>query len=346
MVLDAHGQPEPGARYRTLARSRCKRLGLTRERFSTVVDVVDGLLAVQAQEHAFSRWSLAQRLASASQAAVYDALASGAIVRTHVLRPTWHYVRGEDLRWLQALTGEIVRRASAGWYRNHGVDETFLASSRAVLERALEGGRAKTRNALRGELTAAGLDVKGQRLAAVLIDAELRALLCSGPVEGTQHTYALVEERLSRAAPLSQGEATVELVRRYLAGHGPATFKDLRWWSSLTLKRLRVAVEELGDEVAREVVDGTEYLWLAHDRVPDESPGDAPQFQLLQVFDELFVGYRESRGLVDPDGEFGAILPIGFSRLMHVVLEGDRSAGRWRSDRRGKSLEITVQAIR
>jgi len=214
-----------------------------------------------------------------------------------------------------------------------------------VLERALEGGRAKTRNALRGELTAAGLDVTGQRLTAGLIDAELRALLCSGPVEGTKHTYALVEERLKPTPPLSRDEATVELVRRYLAGHGPATLKDLRWWSNLTLRALRAAVEELGDEVASEAVGGTEYLWLAQEQAPEES-GCGPQFQLLQVFDELFVGYRESRGLVDPDGEYGAILPIGFSRLMHVVLEGDRLAGRWRSDKRGKSIEITVQATR
>lgn len=364
-MLAASEHEDASGRARELAAARCWRLGLSRSRFTTVAEVVHGLLAVQAQEHAFSRWSVGQRLADGERSSggggagvagasggapggadvdVLDALASGDIVRTHILRPTWHYVSGADLRWLQALTGEIVVRGSAGWYRNHGVDAAFIAASRRLLERSLAGGRATTRQEIRLEFIEAGLDVSGQRLAAALLDAELKALICSGPVEGKHHTYALVEERLPPAAPLSPEEATAELVRRYLAGHGPATLKDLRWWSSLPLKRLRAAVDDLGDEIVSEQVEGVEYLWPAQDSPGRDCTDEGPRFQLLQVFDELFVGYRESRGLVDPDGEFGAVLPLGFSRMMHVVLERDRLVGRWRSDRRGEALEITVHS--
>src|SRR5690606_12831350 len=106
-------------------------------------------------------------------------------------------------------------------------------------------------------------------------------------------------------------------------------------------------VEALGDELERASLGDVEYLLLARDPPfaadgDDGSAGDAPVYQLLQVFDELFVGYAESRGLVDPDGEYGAVLPIGFSKMMHVVLEGERLAGRWRTDRLGGGLKITV----
>lgn len=321
-------------RERSLARDRCERLGLGAPRFASVDEVVGDLLAVQAQEPALSRWSLGSRLLATTDEEIRAALDAGSIVRTHVLRPTWHYVRAEDLRWLQALTGPLVRRMSANWYRNHGVDDAFLAASRERLQESLTGGRAKTRPELRSELTAAGLDVSGQRLAAALMDAELRAIICSGPLAGSQQTYALVEERLPTAPVMTEEEATASLIARYLAGHAPASLKDLRWWSSLTLSRLRAGVAALGDAVEHEVVNGVEYLYLT-DGVPVGAGAEPPRFQLLQVFDELFVGYRETRGLIDPDGEYGAVLPLGFSKMMHVVLEDGRLVGRWRRDRRG-----------
>lgn len=305
------------------------------------------LLAVQAQEPGMSRWSVGQRLSGqADDAAVRAMLDDGQVVRTHVLRPTWHYVAAEDLRWLQALTGERVARANASWYRNHGIDDMLLGRSREVIVSALAGGRSKTRDELKGELTAAGLDVEGQRMAAVLMDAELRCLVCSGPLAGGKHTYALADEWIPAQPSLDPEEAAALLVERYLRGHAPATLKDLRWWSTLTLAQLRAAVDELGDAVVTEEVGGATYLWHADDPPSDPAGGDAPRFQLLQVFDELFVGYSQTRGLLDPDGEYGSVLPIGYSRMMHVVVEGDRLVGRWRSDRRGGELELSLELSR
>lgn len=334
-------------RWNELAAARVRNALLGERTATDPVAAVRTLLAVQAQEPAFSRWSVGQRLAgSPGEADVVAAVDAGSLVRTHVLRPTWHYVAAEDLRWLQALTGERVIRASAGWYRSHGVDEAFLARSRDVLVRALEGGRHKTRDELRAELTAAGLDVSGQRLIVALFDAELRCLICSGRLAGKHHAYALVDERVPPQPALAPEEATARLVERYLRGHAPATLKDLRWWSTLTVAQLRAGADALGDRVVRERVGGVEYLWLADDPPRVEPGASAPRFQLLQVFDELFVGYSETRGLLDPDGEFGAVLHIAFSKLSHVVVEGERLAGRWRQDRRGEGLELTFELAR
>lgn len=334
-----------------LAEERVRNSLLAERAAADPVAAVRAMLAVQAQEHAFSRWSVGQRLAGeVGEQAVRRAIDEGRIVRTHCLRPTWHYVAAEDLRWLQDLTAQRVLAASAGWFRNHGVDEAFLGRTREALARLLQGGRHLTRDELRELLTAEGLDVSGQRLIVALFDAELRCVVCSGPLAGSHHTYALVDERVPPTPRLEPEEATARLVARYLAGHGPATLKDLRWWSNLTLKQLRAAVEDLGDAVAREVVGGVEYLRLASEPAPGVDGlvrvAEAPRFQLLQVFDELFVGYSETRGLLDPDGEYGAVLSIAWGELTHVVVEGDRIAGRWRHDRRGKAVEVTVELAR
>ena len=140
-------------------------------------------------------------------------------------------------------------------------------------------------------------------------------------------------------------EATARLVERYLRGHAPSTLKDIRWWSGLTLKELRRAVEDLGDTVTTETVGGVEYRWPASSP-PQEALEDRATFELLQVFDELFVGYSDTRGLLDADGEFGAILQIGYSRMVHVVVHGDRLAGRWRADKRAGGLTITFDLNR
>lgn len=334
-------------RARELAAERVRNVLLAERQATDAVAAVRTLLAVQAQEHAFSRWSVGQRLAGdPGEEAVRRAVDEGRVVRTHLLRPTWHYVAAEDLRWLQDLTAERVLAASASWFRNHGVDEEFLGRVREALVRLLEGGRHRTRDELRELLTAVGLDVSGQRLTAALFEAEMRCVICSGPLAGVHHTYALVDERVPPTPRLEPEEATARLVSRYLAAHGPATLKDLRWWSTLTLKQLRAAVEDLGDAVEREVAGGVEYLRLTAGPSEGLVAGDAPRFQLMQVFDELFVGYAESRGLLDPDGEYGAVLNIAFGELTHVVVEGDRIAGRWRQDKRGKRVQVTARLAR
>ena len=335
-----------------LAAARVHNVLLGAEAAPDPLAVLDRLLCVQAQEHAFSRWSVAQRTEQPDEAAVLAAIATGDVVRTHILRPTWHYVRGEDLRWLQALTGPRVRSLSAGWYRNHGADDDFFLATRKVIEAELSGGHCRTRDELKQALSAASIDVSGQRMVAALFDLELQAVICSGPVRGRHHTYGLVDELLPPSPTHAHDEAVALLVRRYLRGHGPALLKDLRWWSTLTLKQLQRGVADLGAAIASATVGGAEYLWLAETPVTGETGQLGRQFSLLQVFDELFVGYSESRDLVDPDGEFGSVLPIGFSKMMHVILEGDRLAGRWRSDtRRGATrgattLEITVELSR
>src|SRR4051812_47181156 len=99
----------------------------------TPLDVVRSLGAVQSQDFPSACWAVGQRATSVVQADVLRAFDEGTIVRTHVLRPTWHFVDPADLRWMLRLTGPRVQAIAAAYYRNKGLDARMLARSRTVL---------------------------------------------------------------------------------------------------------------------------------------------------------------------------------------------------------------------
>ncbi|HWC32207.1 MAG TPA: winged helix DNA-binding domain-containing protein [Actinomycetota bacterium] len=318
-------------------RRRMRASRLVGSGFGEPADVVRHHGAMQAQDYAPAKWSIGQRARDLADADVDAAIADGSIVRTHVLRPTWHFVAREDLRWLLALTGPRVEQRSAPRYRDLGLDARTLVRCERAIVRALEGGNHLTREAIGDALHVARIDTSGQRLPWVLMHCELEALICSGPRAGKHHTYALFDERVPAAAALDRDDALVELARGYLASHGPATVRDLSWWSSLPVADLRRALHDL--DAREESVDGVA-LWSI-----DGDSKRAPTLRgvrLLQPYDELVVGYTESRYLGDPrrDAALAAwrdrTLPNG------IVLVNGRLGGFWRRRVAGKWLSADV----
>ena len=209
---------------------------LTTDGPTTPVDVVQILGAVQSQDYAGAKWALAQRVRGVTDAAIEATVDAGDILRTHVLRPTWHFVTPADIRWMLALTAPRVRAKMAGPNRRLELDRAFVRRSIGVFEKALAGGRSLTRQELSAELQRARLGViTGQRLGHLMMEAELDAVVCSGPRRGRQFTYALLEERAPAAPTRSSEEALHDLTRRYFTTRGPATPHDFTWWSGLTV---------------------------------------------------------------------------------------------------------------
>ena len=202
--------------------------------------------AVQAQDYHGAKWALALRTRGVDSAALDRAFDAGAFLRTHVMRPTWHFVAPEDLRWLLALTGPRVHAVNAHPYRAFELDAPLFRRAHALLTRALRGGRSLTRLELATALEAGGIAARGQRLAYIVMHAEIDALVCSGPMRGKQHTYMLLEERVPPAPALARDEALATLARRYFTSHGPATAHDFAWWSGLTVADAREGVALAG----------------------------------------------------------------------------------------------------
>jgi hypothetical protein len=288
-------------------------------------DAVGGLAAMQAQEFQVALWSVAQRTnRRANRAALARAFDEGRILRTHLMRPTWHFVTPNDIRWLLDLIGPRVHAANAHYYRVHGVEGEAVGRSNDALAEAVAGGRHPTRAELQRVLEGAGIEARGPRLAYFVMRAELDGVLCSGPMRGRQHTYAALDERAPNAIALHLDEALGELTRRYFTTRGPATVKDYARWSSLTLFQARRGLDLVGSELEHADLDGRTY-WFA--------PGDPPEHidegrvDLVQGYDELVMSYSESRdallGLGVPDE--GPTLPF-----LHTLLLDGRVAGAWR----------------
>ena len=328
-------EPE-GAR---LARRRMHNQRLWGPPLARPEDAVALLGAVQAQDYAGAKWSLGCRTAGVTDAAVEAALDEGTILRTHVLRPTWHFVLPSEIRWLLELTAARVHAVNAPYYRQQDLDGDVLRKSRRVVERALEGGNHLTRDEIRVLLAGNGIAASGLRLALIVMNAELEGAICSGARRGRRHTYALLEERAPAGAAPARGDAVRELVVRYFGSHGPATVKDLRWWSSLRIADLRDGIDAADDALRHEVVDGVSY-WSGPEPGPRRSPRGGAR--LLQGFDEYLVAYAETKHVFDVAGA-AAALPDRRPLATGAVVVGTQLRGHWK--RTLKRDEIAVEVV-
>src|SRR5262245_45280506 len=298
--------------------------------------VVRGLTAMQSQEFAVAKWSVAQRADGVDHAAMARAFADGAILRTHILRPTWHFVLPEDIRWLLALVGPRVHALNRYYYRQAGLDDRLMARSDDLLARTLEGGRQLVRSELAAVLERDGIAASGLPLAYVLMRAELDGIICSGAPRGKQQTYALLDERAPPSRSLDRDAALAQLTRRYFAAHGPATLKDFLWWSSLTATEARRGLDLVGSDLESLVVDGRTY-WFG----PAAPPATiaSPRIDLVQGYDETIVAYTESRDVLGAAGG----LPVATgdrSLFLHAVLLDGQVIGHWRHAPRRRTIVV------
>jgi len=308
-------------------------------RLDTAAEVVGSLCAVQAQEYPVAKWSLAQRTGGGLTDAELDrAFADGVFLRTHVMRPTWHFVLPADIRWMLALTAPRVHAVSAYYYRKLGVDDELTATVALLLTAALAGGNRLTRKEIGALLTAAGIEADGLRLGYVLMRAELDALICSGGLSGRQHTYALLDERAPDARELPRDEALAELTARYFTGHGPASAKDFGWWSGLTAADVRRGLDLAGGRLRSEVVDGVTYWFGAAPRAPRPEP--APTAHLIQCYDEYVMGYSETRGALNVAGTV-----TGEGTFLHAILLDSQLVGWWRRVPKGRSVTVETDIL-
>jgi len=300
---------------------------LTGKPFASPVEAVRGLGAVQSQDYAGARWALALRSRSRGEAELDRVFDQGAILRTHVMRPTWHFVAPEDIRWLLDLTASRIRRGLASRYRELEIDDKVVADAAAALAAALAGGRHLTRPELGRILQAAGISPAGQRLPHLLLGAELDKLIVSGPLRGKEHTYALFEERVPKAPEMDRSEALAELAGRYFNSHGPAQLADLTWWSGLTAAEVGKGIELAGAALEHATINGKDY-WYGAAAGKGSSAGVVAH--LLPNYDEYTVGYRDRSALVPTDGRFDLSLLTFGSILSNVVTIDGVVRGAWR----------------
>ncbi len=259
-------------------------------------EVVGWLGAVQSQDYAGAKWALGLRMQSATDDEIEQAFADGSILRTHLMRPTWHFVAPEDVRWLLALTAPRVHAANAYQYRRLELDKAIFKRTNAALTKALRDGQQLTRAELASVLRLAGIAASNLRLVYLIGGAELDGLICSGARRGKQFTYALLDERVPAAKTIERDEALAELTRRYFTSHGPATEEDFMWWSGLTRADVRSGLEMVKGGLVHEAVDGKTF-WFATSTPPARNTSQTAY--LLPNYDEYIVGYTDRSAIFD-----------------------------------------------
>lgn len=324
-----------------IAAQRLRNQLLTRAGFQRPEDVIEWLGAVQAQEYESAKWALGLRMRErAVDSDVERAFEDGRILRTHVMRPTWHFVTPADIRWLTELTAPRLQRLMSTYRRQLELDTDLLVRGTAIVERALRDRTYLTRNELGERLKRANLSLVGIRLAHVAMYAELEAVICSGPRRGKQFTYALLAERAPQSVRLSRDEALATLARRYFSSHGPATIRDFVWWSGLATADATRGLEM--NKARRLEIDGQTYWTIGP---APRGAQRARRVHLLPIFDEYFVAYRDRDAV--PQGPSlvpaGARDPVNFR---HSLVIGGQVAGTWRTKRQSKAVVINAFPLR
>jgi hypothetical protein len=319
--------------YRRLHNQR-----LPRSSFRAPEEVVAWLGAVQAQDYPGARWGVGQRAIGINDADVERAFDEGRILRTHVMRPTWHFVAPADIRWIQALTAPRVHSANSHYYRKVGLDGPPVARSGRIVERALRDGRQLTRTELADALQRGGIPAKGQQLAYLMMQAELDQLICSGARRGKQFTYALLEERVPRAPALTGEEALAELTKRYFSSHGPATVRDYVWWSGLTVREARTGLDLLEPAPVRQTVGDCTYYYVAS---KTSRPPTSPSAWLVPNYDEFLIAYQDRSLTVGTAARAGAPAAT-FDPFAHFLVVDGTLAGTWRRTQTRESMLVRV----
>jgi hypothetical protein len=315
-----------------LVKIRLTNQRLAEQKFKRATDAVSFLGAVQAQDYNAAKWALALRSDNETDLTIEDAFNKGKILRTHVMRPTWHFVSPGDIRWLLDLTAPRVNTICGHYYRKLELDEKFFRRTHKVISKELQREKYLTRAELRERLIRQRIDPGDAiRMSFILLRAELDGLVCSGPRRGKQFTYALLDERVAKSKEITREEALAKLTLTYFTGHGPATIHDYSWWSGLALSDVRTGLEMVGKKLQH---DGEYHLSETHaDGIPDVI--------LLPAFDEYLVGYTDRSAAVTATSK-QTDLPNAIFR--GVILVRGLVKGEWRRKNVNKKTVIEVNS--
>jgi hypothetical protein len=299
---------------------------LSKTVFKTPKEIVSWMGAMQAQDYNMAKWAVGVRLPGCTDKQVEEAFNKGEILRTHVMRPTWHFVTPEDIRGMLLLSAGKIKASARSRDRDLGITEELYVRTNQIIRKALEGNKHLTRKELSGIFAKAGMEADASRMTHFMMRAEADAIVCSGALRGKEHTYALLDERVPEHAVVSKEEALVKLVQTYFRSHCPATLPDFVWWSGLSLAEAKRGMEAVKAHFFSEKINGQTY-WIAD--TFNEVPKMEPSVFLLPAFDEYIIAYRDRSAVLPSENFSKAVSSNGIFRPVIVV--NGQVVGLWKN---------------
>lgn len=253
-------------------------------------EIVNRMGALQAQDFNMAKWAIGLRLRNPTEQKIDSAIDSAEIIRTHVLRPTWHFISSDDIYWMLDLTASRILSSMKGRNKQLELSSNVFKKVNKIIEKILTGNKSLPRRELVNEINKAKIKTDNNRLSHILLNAELEGLICSGKMKDNQTTYALLNERVEKPKPIKKEEGLYKLSTKYFQSHFPATLQDFCWWSGLSFSNAKQALELIKDHFICEKLHEQEY-WLPNSFVLKKTYKESAF--LLPAFDEFLISYKD-----------------------------------------------------
>jgi hypothetical protein len=291
--------------------------------------VAERLLAIQGQDPRGARLAIRARTTGVQAADIDRELTDErSLVITTLNRGTLHLIRSEDYPLLQLLTTPPLLRPSATRLAQDGLDAATTERAVDLIDRSIANDGPLTRAQLRERLGRAGIPHLDRSLVHLVFRASVEGRIVRGPMIGRQHAFARVSDWLSPAPPPPRERALAELARRYLAGHGPASDRDLARWAGLPLRDARAGLGAIAGEL-RELGGGLVDLARRGRAAP------VPRPRLLGAFEPLLLGWASRADVL---GACQARVVSG-GVFRNFALVGGRGVALWRLKAAGIEIE-------
>ena len=291
-------------------------------------ELVSWLGAMQAQNYSMVKWAVGMRLKSATIQTVEEALRKGEILRTHVMRPTWHLVAAEDIRWMLKLSARRIKSANDSFAKGYDLEITdeLYAKSYNLLEKILCGNKSLTKQEIAEHFCCSGILVEADnhRMTRFMVRAEQEGIVCSGEDKGGKYTYALLEERVPPVPEITKDEALARLARGYFRSHAPAVLQDFIWWSGLPVSEAKQAIYLIESELTAEQWNGQ--TWYVHEACRTRGKVSG-RLHLLPSYDEYLLGYKDRTDVLPKEHYPKAFTNNGL--FYPVILHEGQVIGNW-----------------
>lgn len=311
---------------------------LLHSRFTRPADLVRWMGCIQAQDYAGAKWAIGNRIKGSTDASIEKDFNEGKILRTHILRPTWHFVAPEDIHWMLQLTAPRIKAFNKRLHVKLGISDKDLKRSNAIITQALSDHKFLTRTALLPLLAKAKINTDDIRLGFLLMDAELEGLICSGPRQGKQFTYALLSDRVPATVAPDREEAIARLTACYFGSRGPATIQDFQWWSGLKIPDIKTGLHLNKEHLSHTVANGQAYWFTTGAPVNKRT---VPSTFLLPSYDEYAVAYKDRSDILPAEHQS----TTGYGIFKPVVVINGQVSGIWTRKEGSQHITVTTQLI-
>lgn len=310
---------------------------ISSQQFTTPAEIVSWFGAIQSQDFAAAKWAIALRSKNLTETAIEKAFNEGKILRTHIMRPTWHFVTPTDIRWILALTSPRVHKFNGYYYRQSGLDKEIFQKSNEVIRKALTDEKQLTREELNQKLNEAKIPTENLGLSYIIMQAELDGIIASGPRRGKQFTYMLLDERAPQIKQLSYEEAVAELVKRYFQSHGPALVQDFSWWSGLKVTEARKGIELNKPKLTSEKKEGKTFWFFASGQTQQQEQS----LYLIPGFDEYFIAYKDRSDILEK--KHAKELNQGGGMINGAIVSNGQMIGSWKRKLNNKDVVLSLR---